>query len=234
MRDLYVVRHGQAAGGESGMDRDFFLTDEGKRQAHALGKKLKEIGVSPVRIYSSRLNRARETAEIVSRYVPAPVELRDDLIEHGSGVLLLDCSKLEAARLNPDKLRPDGSLIISQGLEEQLNWDFSVGGETLRALHARARGAFDAIMAAHPEPDCTCIVTAHGSFLSAMLTEVLGLPMRGVWNFGFANAAFLHLRFHADASSREARPVICVHHPDGDFPDKPDRSEKLDTDMDNK
>jgi broad specificity phosphatase PhoE len=219
MRDLYLVRHGQAAGGPSGMDRDFFLTKEGTAQANALGRNLKEAGVSVDLIYASRLTRARQTAEIVTRYVPAPIEVREDLIEHGSSQFLLDCSIEEAARLRPESLSPEGELRISPGAGHGLNWQFAVGGETLRALHERAAAAYRAIVTAHPGPDFVCMVVAHGSFLSAMLTEALGLPLRGVWNFQLANAGFLHLRLYARPDGELPAPAVCIHGPDGRFPE---------------
>ena len=223
MRDLYLVRHGEATGGPSGMDRDFFLTEAGEEQADATGRRLNAIGVAPVRIYASRLTRARRTAEIIARHVPAAVELRDDLIEHGSQALLLDCSKEEAAALHPDKLRPDGSLTRSPGDRDGLNWNVAIGGETLCALHDRARSAFESIIAAHPGPD-QCIVVAHGSFLAAMVTEILGLPLRPVWNVQLANAAFVHLRLYDGDGG--PHPVIIQHGP-GDEAETFTRSEQI-------
>ena len=232
MRDLYLVRHGEARSGPSGMDRDFFLTSDGERQANALGRKLRAIGLQPRRIYASRLNRARQTAEILARHVPAEVHIREDLIEHGSAVFLLDCPRDEAARMHPQSLHPDGTLKTSGGPVSGLHWDFAVGGETLKALHERASKAYRALLAAHPEPEGAYIVVAHGSFLAAMVTEALGLALQPVWNVQFAHAGFLHLRLYGQAQ-RGAMPVVCVHGPNGEFPDGPTRSENVDRNIDN-
>lgn len=196
------------------MDRDFFLTDKGRQQAHACGGKLQAAGVCPDVIYCSRLTRARQTAEIISQYVPAPVHAKDNLIEHGSGVFLLDGSIEEAARQRPDALLPDGTLRTVQGARDGLNWEFAVGGEDLRALHRRAAQAWREIVDAFPGEGGTYLVVAHGCFLSAILTEGLGLPLRAVWNFQFPNAGCLHLRFFHAAPGGAPLPVLCVDGPD--------------------
>jgi broad specificity phosphatase PhoE len=140
VRDLYLVRHGQAQDGQSGMDRDFHLTEPGRWHAHALGRQLPRLIERLDAIYVSRLTRARETAEILRRYISAPVHVRGDLIEHGSEVFLMDCSRVEAAKLRPHALEPDGTLICRGGHGQDLAHR-SVGGETLEALHHRARAA---------------------------------------------------------------------------------------------
>src|SRR5882724_6376264 len=129
MNDLYLIRHGNAQGGPSGMDRDFFLTELGQRQAHTLGKRLKGAGVSPKRIYSSLLTRAKQTAGILKEYLDAPIVERRDLIEHGSSAFLENCTIKEAVTLHPDKLDASGKCISIQGPLAGLNWDFSIGGE---------------------------------------------------------------------------------------------------------
>lgn len=225
MRDLYLVRHGQAQAGPSGMDADFFLTDLGRRQAHTLGEHLRDAGVAPVVIHASRLTRARQTAEILARYIPAPIAVRDDLIEHGSEAFLLGSDLAAAARQRPAALAADGALRIEPGSAAGLNWDYCVGGETLRELHVRAKGAFDFVHAAHLQSPDQVVIVAHGSILSAMLSEVLRLPLQSVWNFHFACAGMMHLRFCDENPG--GIPVICAHGPCGAFPDGSDRSEKL-------
>jgi len=234
MKDAYLIRHGEARSGPSGMDRDFHLTDLGRRQARRCGERLAERNVRPARIYASRLTRARETAEIIARHVPAPVALRDDLIEHGSAALLLDCDRAEAARHRPVSLSPDGSLKVDPGGSPGLNPTFAVGGETLAALHQRARGAWKAILAAQAESDAACLVVAHGSFLSVMASDILSLPAGRVWALQFANAAVLHIRLHADPVTGEPAPAVLVHGPDGEFAEGPTRSEKVDREIDNR
>ncbi len=193
MNQLLLVRHGQAVGGTSGMDRDFFLTELGRRQAHALGARLKAEKVRPRCIYSSVLTRARQTAGILTEHLDAPIFERLDLIEHGSHAYADDCTLREAILRHPERLDADGKVRTHQGERMGLNWSFSIGGEDMRALHARARGAYQSLLDDHRKDDGTFVLVAHGSFLSALLTEVLGLPLRPVWNFSFANCGCMEL-----------------------------------------
>jgi broad specificity phosphatase PhoE len=178
------------------MDRDFHLTELGRQQAHAAGAQLARIAGSISVIYTSRLTRARETAKIVQSYLEAPLHLHPDIHEHGSDVFMLDCSVIEAARRFPEKVDASGAVISQQGRSPGLNPEFSVGGETLSQLHQRAKAAASELLALHPGPDDRSLVVSHGSFLSAMASELLGIPIRPAWSFQFANAAWMQLRFN--------------------------------------
>lgn len=84
---IYLVRHGET---EFNRERrlqghvDSALTDLGRRQAEAVGRRLRKlIGGEPGwRILTSPLGRARRTAEIISAAVgTTPVEIEPRLIE---------------------------------------------------------------------------------------------------------------------------------------------------------
>ena len=66
---IYLIRHGQTDQNVAWRiqgQRDFPLNDTGVSQAEAAGERLKELGISFSRIYSSPLVRAVKTAEIVT------------------------------------------------------------------------------------------------------------------------------------------------------------------------
>lgn len=69
---FYIVRHGKATGKEE----NAVLTDEGIRKTEIIASKL---GISPTIIYSSPLPRAKQTAEIFSKYTGAKVIVLDVL-----------------------------------------------------------------------------------------------------------------------------------------------------------
>lgn len=69
---LYIVRHGKATGKEESA----VLTEEGLRQTENIASKL-NLNVSI--IYSSPLPRAKQTAEIFSKYTGAKVVVIDVL-----------------------------------------------------------------------------------------------------------------------------------------------------------
>jgi len=70
---LYVVRHGRAEEPRAGLaDEDRALTERGRREVRAT---LGRTGAAPVRILTSPLRRARETAEIAVEVLRCPEPL---------------------------------------------------------------------------------------------------------------------------------------------------------------
>lgn len=64
---LYVMRHGPAEEhAQSGADADRALTGSGRERVRAVAKTLAEVGECPLRIVTSPLVRAVQTAEIVA------------------------------------------------------------------------------------------------------------------------------------------------------------------------
>ena len=66
---LYLVRHGETDWNLSSRiqgQTDIPLNDNGRAQARELSAAVRQRGLSPGRIYTSRMLRARETADIVA------------------------------------------------------------------------------------------------------------------------------------------------------------------------
>ena len=83
---LYLIRHGESLW--NAQDRiqghgDSPLSDAGKEQAVRLARHL--AGVSLGALYTSRLLRARQTAEMIGQATRVPVTVRPDLHEIGLG-----------------------------------------------------------------------------------------------------------------------------------------------------
>jgi broad specificity phosphatase PhoE len=79
---VYLVRHGHVHNPKRmvyGRLPGWWLSDKGRAQAADVARDLAGRGVAA--IYSSPLERARETAEILSRALGPPVQVRDDLLE---------------------------------------------------------------------------------------------------------------------------------------------------------
>lgn len=82
MRTLIVLRHAKASPEEAGMtDHDRPLTKKGRKAAKAMGKLLREEGLTPDLVLSSTAERARETTILcidAARYA-GPVLYLDEL-----------------------------------------------------------------------------------------------------------------------------------------------------------
>ncbi len=77
---LYVMRHGPAEEhAQSGVDGDRALTGSGRERVRAVAKVLAEAGESPLRIVTSPLVRAVQTAEIVA--IVTKIAEREGVVE---------------------------------------------------------------------------------------------------------------------------------------------------------
>ncbi len=73
--EIFVVRHGESEGNRDNKFRgrtDFPLTERGRSQAEETGKELTKFGKFDV-IFTSPLIRAKETAEIISKFLKTNV-----------------------------------------------------------------------------------------------------------------------------------------------------------------
>ena len=100
---IYLIRHGQTDQNVAWRiqgQRDFPLNDTGVSQAEAAGERLKELGISFSRIYSSPLVRALKTAEIVTEKGMEDFILDDRLKE-------MDYGRFEGADMKnlPEELK---------------------------------------------------------------------------------------------------------------------------------
>jgi broad specificity phosphatase PhoE len=79
---VHLVRHGQVHNPRRmvyGRMPGWTLSDKGREQAEAVARAL--LGRPIAALYASPLERAQETAAILSRVLGVPVRVRDDLIE---------------------------------------------------------------------------------------------------------------------------------------------------------
>lgn len=91
MLNIYLARHGQDEDNIAGIlngRRDKPLTQKGIEQAQDLAKKIKEAKISFDKVYSSPLQRAYKTAEIIADVIDIdkPEKLHD-LIERDFGIM---------------------------------------------------------------------------------------------------------------------------------------------------
>lgn len=162
-RLLYLVRHGRVDGQDErllGRAAGHRLGSEGRAQAEAAALKLAVRDVE--QIYASPLERTRETAEIISAGIGAPIENAPDLLEVDfgawSGESFSTLAQDERWRLwNADRGRiaaPEGESMA----ETQVR-----AARWLSRLDKSRGGAAAAI--------------SHGDVIKALVAHVLGLPL---------------------------------------------------------
>jgi 2,3-bisphosphoglycerate-dependent phosphoglycerate mutase len=175
---LLLVRHGQSTWNHERRIQgqlDPPLSDEGRRQAARLGRRL--AGRRFAGFYSSDLKRAAETARLAGGLLgidPTPMaELREIYLGQWEGLRTEDL----AARF------PEAWASWT----EEPNWDLVPGGEGSAAFEARVGLALDQLFDRHPQGDV--LVVTHGGVIQIALHHVVGRPGRGIFPFRIQNAS---------------------------------------------
>ena len=99
--NIIFVRHGESKRNAKivNSDKNSGLTEKGKKQTEALGKRLKKYKISV--IYTSNLLRAKETGKIISKILGIPVkESLQELDEYPSKYLRSKLKSLFNRKLN--------------------------------------------------------------------------------------------------------------------------------------
>lgn len=164
MTTILLARHGES---DWNRDRrwqghaDRPLTELGREQARALADRLATTELDAV--YSSDLERARETAAIVAEPHRLPVRALADLREVDVG------SWSGLTRAEAEELFPDAFRRWAAGGE---GWD---DGETYEQLSERVVGAVLGIAARHPRD--RVLLVAHGGSIRAVHAAALGVDV---------------------------------------------------------
>jgi broad specificity phosphatase PhoE len=169
MTTLYLVRHGENLANItkefSYRAVDYPLTPKGVLQAAQTAEYFAGSGVDA--IYTSPLLRARQTAEILARWIAVPVHLREELREINVGAL-------EGAST------PENWALYHRISAAWYTGQAEVAfpnGEDLRMVATRFLGGVGEIVAAHPSG--SIVVVGHGGVYTAciaLLCPAVDLP----------------------------------------------------------
>ena len=186
-KNLYIFRHGQTNANKNNIWQGCLynpkLNATGRKQAAELAQKLKTVNFDI--IYSSPLNRARQTAEFVAqtnKFSPQ-IEIIDNLREGNLG---------EAEGEKTDDLYRRFPEITHKYLyPTRRNWDLAFPGkdsESKRQIFDRVIGAVKEIAY---RPGNVIGIATHGGVLNALACG-LNLPKTQ-----FANCDVIHLRYNS-------------------------------------
>jgi len=164
MTVFHLLRHGEhgllgrvLAGRMPGVG----MTERGRAEIAAAAERLAAEDIAAV--YSSPLQRTRETAEIVAARLGLPIEFHDDLIE-------LDFGEWTGATF--DSIRADPRW---QAWRLHRSLARIPGGESMRQVQRRIVEALMEIGERHR--DATVTVVSHGDVIRCALLFALGMPL---------------------------------------------------------
>lgn len=196
MPQLILIRHGQTDWNLEGRyqgKRDVPLNDAGLVQAAQLADQL--AGQRFSAIFSSPLQRASITAEIVARRLGLPVILEPRLreIDQGDweGRLLSDVRQEYAAIWQQQKADPTDHRAPN--------------GESVREVAQRMAAAADEIARLHPNG--RVLVVSHGLALATLFCQAQGIPLAEVYKHIPDNAQPLTIHWSAPLLISATNPL---------------------------
>jgi len=187
MTELWLVRHGLTDWNLEGRyqgQSDAPLNETGMAQARQLAEKL--AGVRFEALYSSDLQRARQTADILANHLGLKVRLDHRLREicqgEWEGQLVGDIMSRYAAEVEKRRADPYGAR--------------PPGGESVSEVAARVWAAVDDICQRHPAGKV--LVVSHGLALATFIARAKGAPLAQVYSLIPENAEAKIVEWQSD------------------------------------
>lgn len=174
---LLLVRHGLTAQTGKilyGRTPGVPLDDRGREQAERLRERLAPL--RPTAIYSSPLERCRQTVEPLAAAARLEVHVRDGLIEMDAGGW--------TGRSLPQLRRSKHWSTVQQAPSA---FRFPGGGESFVEAHARVVAEAERIARRHRRG--RVVVATHGDLVRILLAHYAGVPLDGFQRFGADTAS---------------------------------------------
>jgi probable phosphomutase (TIGR03848 family) len=195
---ILLIRHGTndyvKAHRLAGRTPDVHLNDEGAAQAAALAERLASLPI--VAMYSSPLERARETAAPTASRLGLAVQLLD-------GVKETDCGEWTGQPL--DELSKSDLWRQVQGCPSIFRFP---DGESFAEIQARVVDAVDSVRLAHPAQ--TVAIFSHADPIKLAVAYYLGTPLDLFQRIEVSPASITELAF-APCRPTLARLNDCAH-----------------------
>ena len=179
MGQIIFLRHGQAKNNTdrilAGRTEGVPLTEVGEQQAQHTAELLEHMNVSA--IYSSPIQRAKHTAEIVGKHNSLDVSIDDRLIE-------LDMGKFTGMAY--DEIFNDHGNVFMKFYQGDLEIAHN-GVETFDEVKKRVLGIVDHVLEKHPDENV--VLVTHMDPIKAMLSTVVDLSPTNLFELIIANAS---------------------------------------------
>jgi probable phosphoglycerate mutase len=151
-----------------------------------------------VAVYSSPLERARETAQIIAKARGMPVRIERGLLE-------LDCGDFTGMAIKDAVQRPEWKIIQ----QHPSGFRFE-GGESFTEMQARITGAIARIVARHVGR--ILVAVSHADPIKAVVAHALGTPLDLFQRVMIGTASITAIAYSASNAS-----VLTTNSMDGDL-----------------
>ena len=179
MGQIIFLRHGQAKNNTerilAGRTEGIPLTEIGIKQAEHTAELLEHMNISA--IYSSPIQRAKHTAEIVAEYNSLNVTLDERLIE-------LDMGKFTGVPY--DEIFTSHGNVFMKFYNSELEIAHN-GVETFAEVKKRVLGIVNHVIEKHPDENV--VLVTHMDPIKAMLSTIVNLSPTNLFELVIANAS---------------------------------------------
>jgi probable phosphoglycerate mutase len=176
---IIFLRHGQAKNNTerilAGRTPGIPLTEKGIDQAEKAAEFLEEMNISA--IYSSPIERAKDTAEIVGKHNSIDIRIDERLIE-------LDMGKFTGVPY--DEIFSSHGNVFMKFYKGELEIAHN-GVETFADVKKRVLGIVDHVIENHPDENV--VLVTHMDPIKAMLSTVVSLSPENLFELIIANAS---------------------------------------------
>ena len=197
---VLLVRHGLTATTGvklPGRARGLHLSDEGRRQAEAAAARIATLA-RVVAIYSSPLERARETAQTIAK-------ARNMAVRIERGLLELDIGKWTGMALKDAGSKPEWKAVQ----QHPSGFRFP-DGESFTEMQTRVTSALARIVERHP--GAVVVAVSHADPIKAAVAHALGIHLDLFQRIMIAPCSVTAIGYH-----RQGPVVLTVNSVDGDL-----------------
>ena len=195
---VLLVRHGVTATTGKvmpGRRPGLHLSDDGVKQAENAARRIGQLK-RVAAIYSSPLERARETARAIARVRRMPVRIERGLLE-------LDIGQWAGKKLDEVRKRPEWDVVQRHPSAFRFP-----GGESFSEMQARITGALARLVAQNPGR--VIVAVSHADPIKAAVAHALGVPLDLFQRIVIGTASIT-----AIAYARTSATVLTVNSSDG-------------------
>lgn len=197
---ILLVRHGltPTTGVKlPGRARGLHLSEDGGRQAEAVGRRLGRLAKITA-VYASPLERARETAALIARAPRLAVRVEPGLTD-------IDIGEWTGLSLKQARRKPEWEVVQ----RHPSGFRFP-GGESFTEMQARVTAALGRLIARHPGE--VIVAVSHADSIKAAVAHALGTPLDLFQRIVIAPASVTAIAYR-----REGPAVLTVNSVDGDL-----------------
>ena len=196
---LLLVRHGEAehhvqeiTGGWT----DTELTELGRRQVELLADRLgHELAGVSLLLATSRLRRAIQTAEIISRKLGVDYEIQPALVDLNNGIAA-------------GKTHAEAKSLALQPVEPLLDWQPYPDAESWRQFYNRVAKFMQTFTSQH---DGTALMVTHAANIHSMVAWWLGVPVESRSHIAVGPASLTVLNLNRSKERTLERLNDCAH-----------------------